>query len=848
MKKFPMIVSIMGAAVPALVLGQTEDNTVGFELEEIVVTAQRRAETLQDAALPVNAATGDQLLAAGITDAVGLGRISPALTVNNGGGANTGYFVRGVGNFNNNGYTNPAVAFNLDGVYVGRPSSTVASFLDLDRVEVLKGPQGTLYGRNATGGAINVQPNRPELGENSGSVSAEGGNFGKGQITGVYNAAVGDNSAFRFAATYNELDGWYDDDTGAVEDTALRAQYYSEVSDTFNFRVSADWANSSGNGQGVDVIGVYGFNPSPAGRDLPIRNWGFTSSGVAEFSGLHDPGSLSFIADNATAAPLFNTVEGYAFPERDDTFWGVNAELNFDLGFADLVVIPAYRFSELDNVFNGPPFKAAINQDEAEQITLEARLSGETDSLEWILGAYYFDESVEGANSFNQFATESINSFDSNVESYALFARGSFSLTDDTRLVGGLRWTTEDRSMDAQSFALAAVCLDSAGPNCNVVAPTIPVANTLDEAISTLVAQGDLAPGTSYPFPPGPPPRLGAEALAAGGPPPGPAILSVNPTAITEEDSESEVTYRIALEHDLGDESLLYASFETGFRAGGFNLTAGRETYDGETIDAFTIGSKNRFMDNRLELNFEAFLWQYDNQILAALGVDVNGDNSFYSRNVGESTNQGIEVNFQFLAAENTLIRGGIQLLDTEYDEFTYNQVDLSDDEVEGNDVTDDAYFLTPITGCNATQVLPTGSTAAVAPGDAVVNNGDLRSYNIDCSGEEALFSPDTSINLGIDQTFDLDNGALIASLDLRYRAERWVGFGFIEEIQRADEVTTVDASINYKGDNGVSVLVYGRNLTDEYIPGIVQVGAGSVAGQNNEPPRTFGVRVQYDF
>jgi iron complex outermembrane receptor protein len=121
MTRLPLATSIicaLGITAPGISFAQESD---GFFLEEVVVTAQRKSETLQDAAIPVNAATGDQLIQKGVTDALGLGKISPALTINNGGGANAGYFVRGVGNFNNNGYTNPAVAFNVDGVYYGRP-------------------------------------------------------------------------------------------------------------------------------------------------------------------------------------------------------------------------------------------------------------------------------------------------------------------------------------------------------------------------------------------------------------------------------------------------------------------------------------------------------------------------------------------------------------------------------------------------------------------------------------------------------------------------------------------------------------------------------------------------------
>jgi iron complex outermembrane receptor protein len=839
MKKLPLIASIMGVAVPSLVLGQSDGPS--FELEEVVVTAQRREETLQSAAIPINAASGEDLLKAGISDATGLGKISPALTINTGGGANAGYFVRGVGNFNNNGYTNPAVAFNLDGVYIGRPSSTIASFLDLNRVEVLKGPQGTLYGRNATGGAINVHPNKPEIGENGGSVSIDVGDYGKHQLTGIVNVATGDNSAIRFASTMNQLDGYFDDDTGELQDSAFRLQFYSEVSDTFNYRLSADYSTSQGNGPGIDVVGAYGFSPFTA--DTPVPNWPFTPFNGSEFSGLHSAATQDFIRNNATIAPLFRPIDEYAFPFRDDTYWGVNAEFNWDLGFADLVVIPSYRVSELDNQFNGPPFKAAINQDEAKQFSLETRLSGSTDSFDWLLGAYFFDENVEGLNSFNQFSTTSFNGYDSDVESAALFARGTFNLTDTTRLVGGVRYTTEDREIDAFSNSLALPCTNAAGPVCpgTVDIPTIPVALTIEESLAISVANGQLPAGTTLPFPPGPPTAYGLDPAAT-------VLYALTANTIDAPDeSESEVTYRVAIEHDFGDDSLFYASFETGYRAGGYNLTIGKETYEPEYIDAFTIGTKNRFLDNRLELNAEAFYWEYEDQILAALGIDANGNNSFYSRNVGESTIAGLEVDFQYLAAENTLVRGGVQFLDTEYENFVYNQNDLSDD------TEDPPNFLTPVTGCEYTQVVNSTSSIAGAPGVIVRDqdeNGDptpVRSYDIDCSGEEALFSPKVSVNLGLDQTYILDNGAITASFDLRHRDERWVGFGFLPG-SKADSVTTLDASLSYENDNGLLITLYGRNLSDEYIPATFQVGAGSVAGTALEPPRTLGLRVSYDF
>src|SRR5690606_30985226 len=222
-----------------------------------------------------------------------------------------------------------------------------------------------------------------------------------------------------------------------------------------------------------------------------VPNWPFIPSpdNVREpFTGLHAPQTLDFIANNATAAPLYSPVTDYAYPFRDDEYWGVNAELNVDLGAADLVVIPAYRRSELDNQFNGPPFRGAINQDKAEQFSVETRLSGDAGALEWLLGTYYFDESVEGVNSYNQFSTVSFQDFATSTESVALFGRASFSVTDDLRVVGGIRYTDENRSIDALSIATTGVCLIEPpfGPPSCAQVPNVPNGLTLEDSLSQL--------------------------------------------------------------------------------------------------------------------------------------------------------------------------------------------------------------------------------------------------------------------------------------------------------------------------------------------------------------------------
>jgi iron complex outermembrane receptor protein len=811
-----------------------QDGSEGsFQLEELVVTAQKRAESLQDAALPINAATGEQLDRAGIDSSALLNKVSPALSVSNGGGANAAFFVRGVGNFVNNGFTSPAIAFNYDGTYIGRPSSTNASFLDLNRVEVLKGPQGTLYGRNSTGGAINVIPNIPEIGENTTNISLGFGNYASYQATGVVNVSNSDNSAFRIAGTVVGNDGYLNDDTSDTDDVAVRVQYLNEVNDRLSVRVAADYSTQKANGSGVDIDGVYQFQPFNS--SLPVPSWSFVEFPSADFVGLHTDDSLNFIADNATAAPLFSRIQGYAFPQRDDEFWGVNAEIKYSFENSDLVIIPSYRRSELNNIFNGPPFKAAINQDTADQTSIEARLSGSIGAVDYILGAYYFDESVEGLNSFNQFATTTYNDFNSDVESSALFARATWNLSDEARLVAGVRYTDESRSFQNAAFSVAGVCLIEpvAGPPSCPQVPTLPVALTIEDAL------GSINPSLLT----GPP--LGALLGQVGNPvngvrivtPYGPfgmfgpqAIIAITPTLNDEDGEDSETTFRLAVEYDLTPDNLLYASFESGFRAGGLNSTFGRESYEPEFIDAITLGSKNRFLDNRLEVNVELFHWDYEDQQLAALGLDARGNNAFYTRNVGNSTVKGAEVDFKFAASEATLITGNVQYLDNTYDDYSFNQVDLSDD-------TDPPNFLVPLTGCDYQQTGVDG------------NPNTPREFIIDCSGEQGLNSPEWSVSLGVEHTFSLQNHDVTAYFDARYRDERQLGFNYLPN-GLAESVTTFDAALSITPNDNYdwNITAYVRNLTDEFIYSTYQLGAANVAGGAIEPPRTYGVKFSKSF
>ncbi|MEY2927516.1 MAG: hypothetical protein RL367_1993, partial [Pseudomonadota bacterium] len=213
-----------------------EESTDSEGLGDIVVTAQRRSESSQKAAIPLSVIDASTLANAGVTEASRLNQLAPALAIEPTSTGNL-IFLRGVGNFTVVSTSDPAVAFNYDGVYIGRPTSTTGMFYDLERIEILKGPQGILYGRNATGGAINVLPAQPKLGQLSGQLSATYGSYNTINAEGAINVPMGENGALRISASTSNHDGYLRDGTSDEKTTAFRVQMKAELTPNLTVRV-----------------------------------------------------------------------------------------------------------------------------------------------------------------------------------------------------------------------------------------------------------------------------------------------------------------------------------------------------------------------------------------------------------------------------------------------------------------------------------------------------------------------------------------------------------------------------------------------------------------------------------
>ncbi|NIJ06758.1 iron complex outermembrane receptor protein [Sphingomonas vulcanisoli] len=777
------------APVPAAVAPAAEMPTQG--LADIVVTAQRRTESAQHAAIAIDVVSPAELTGKGVMTASTLNAVAPALTVQQGGGANTTFFIRGVGNYTNNAYSDPAIAFNLDGVYLGRPTSTTGTFFDLQRIEVLKGPQGTLYGRNATGGAINIIPNKPVLGERSLNVALGAGNYNAINAEVAANVPLSDIAALRVAATSVYHTGYYKDGTGDENGKAARVQLLVKPDNRISLRLSGDYSHQGGVGSGASYIGTENYTPGSPSTAKSPANYTFTPANLDPYSGLLSPASRAYFSGQVIPGAFVNPAP-LSRPYLDNNYYGVTGEASLETGLGTLTVIPAYRRSDLDFVFNGPSFRSSHNVEKDQQFSTEARLQGKRiGPVDWLVGGYYFDETVRGQYAINQYQIISFQNFTSKTKSYAGFGRLTLHLSDRLRLVGGGRYTKDDKTFNANVSTLVEAC---ARPTC-FGGPSLPVVDTLAQFVG-----GPTIPGVPVPY------------GTSGN------IALFIPNTVVSSIDKGRFTYRVAGEFDLAPRSLLYASYETGYRSGGFSVAPGHEMFKPEYVDAWTLGSKNRFFDNRVQLNIEAFYWKYRDQQVSHFGIDANNSVNFFTENVGRSTLKGVDIDAQFLVTPTTQLSGTVQYLDSRVTSYQYNTPKAA---------------LEPVVGC------PFSTPSAASP-----------IYVVNCSGKRAYNSPKWSVNAGVEQTIPLDDYKVVVSGSLQYRSNTVIGFDYLPQ-QNTGGNTTYDASLSF-GDAKDRWTVTGfiRNLTNRAVPTYAQF-VGSVGNQITStyaPPRTYGARAAFKF
>jgi iron complex outermembrane receptor protein len=737
----------------------------GVALEEIVVTAQRREENLQHAAIAVTAITGSLMSEANAIRVQDLTQLVPSLQVSTASGPYPLFYLRGVGNFNGNAFSDAAIAFNLDGVYISRPSSTSGTFYDLARVEVLKGPQGTLYGRNATGGAINVITNKP-TDELSGEATMDLGNYGAKNFNGALNVPLSPTIAARLSVQSTQHDGYMSDGTDDEKGRAARLRVKFTPNDALTIDTSADYYHQGGKGPGATVIQSNGSfvdgNPRIGNTSPPIN---------ALYSQ-----TFNFLAGN-TFAPLLDKALAVApLPVnigQDNDFWGLSATVNWRTDAGTLTIIPAHRHGKLDYTSTAPGF--LIDQRENDkQDSFEARFASNTNQpLTYLAGIYYLNEKVDGNAIYDQQYNQSSQAYDLSTKSYAAFGRLGYAITDNFRLTGGLRYTDDKKSMKGALSASAVVC-----------------------------------PGSFIPPPFGP-------QFCFGGA--GQVVVPSSPIDISPSDSWKETTWRAGVEYDLAPASLLYATVETGFKAGGFFFTHDAPTYQPEKITAYSVGSKNRFLDNRLQLNAEVFHWLYKGQQISEIGQDSTGTVIFPTANVGKSTLKGVELEGQYLITATTLFMADLEFLDARYNNYVY---------------TAPNFGVPPTTACPYTTLVG-------------------GKYQINCSGEIPPQSPKRSFNFGLQQTFPIGDSSIVADARTHYQSATLTGLEFAA-IEMQSSYWMSDATLGYHAPKDRwDVTGYINNISNRaVIQGAFPhpLAGFALEAATLRPPRTYGVRLSVKF
>ncbi|GLT01429.1 TonB-dependent receptor [Sphingobium jiangsuense] len=609
------------------------------DVQDIVVTAQFRQESSQKAALSLDVLSADTLAKAGVAQATDIARIAPGVQITQGGTA-LQIYIRGAGDFSTTSYSNSAVAQNFDGVFAARTQYVAGTFFDLERVEVLKGPQGTLYGRNATGGALNIIPVQPRLGEFGGYMSAGFQNYNGFSAEGALNVPIGEKVALRASFQGVSRDGYISDGTDDDKHHSFRLQLKAEPNEDVTIRFGLNYQHLGGKGPGK-VVYERTAPVAPglvnAGPIIPGDRW----------TSIND--TLNGLISQVTAPPGIYPIDT-STAYQDVDVWGVNAHLDWDLGPATLTVIPAYqrvvlasnsypamRFTTV-NPYDGKPSSSDAQ-------TLEVRLGNATDTLKWVIGGYFFNEDQD---SFNEVrigrASDTAFIADLNTRAYAVFGEATYSLTDFFRVTGGLRYTDETKKVDAHRYAHSG---SSACPN------------------------GGSGPGGS------------CEILTAAG------------TYVQGTYSANRVNYKVGVEFDAARDSMLYASVVTGFKSGG-QSNADIDPYKPEDVTAYTIGSKNRFFGRLVQLNAELFYMDYRDRQENFSQLDRGGAQVSSLFNAGKAVAKGASVDLTLRPTRLDNFRVAVEYVKSKYKDFSYRRY------TAGNPGATTTCAVTPVTGGNA--------------------------------------------------------------------------------------------------------------------------------------------------
>ncbi len=625
-------------------------------LEEVIVTAQKREENLQETPISVTAFTGEAIEALGFRQSVDITAQTPNFSVGypNGDTGVPAPFIRGVG-LNDFGVLNQGpIAAYTDQSYISSNAAQIFQLLDVERVEVLRGPQGTLYGRNATGGAVNFVSRKPTL-EWDGWARAGAGSWGSRKIEGAFGGPLGENTAFRAAILKNDSDGWLKNrftgnDQQGLDELAWRVLLESQATDNLNLLFNVHGGKTESDSPQYRHLGVW----TEAGSEVNCDSAASRAGQCVDIFGYSE--EIAYTTLNGIDVPATPGYDegSYDFEEKNDTdFLGVSLTLNWTAG--DYVITSITSWDEIDdfrpeetddgpnNILTG---ELAVDQ---ETFSQELRITWQDDKWSWIAGLYYLNDEATDNTAFDllrdlrpeyignnadcpsapagnpggfcaeKFVYKSKSGTDQEITSTALYFDASVNLTDQLKLSGGLRYTDEEIDHGSLYF--------------------------YDEPEAGFPSQAGFPDTASNDF--------------------------------------QNVSGRVLLDYQMNDDMLLYGGVASGFKAGGIQSTSdGISPYDEEELISYEVGFKTMLADGRIRFNGSFFHYDYsDLQVFAFVVVGGIGFSTI--SNAADATNYGAEFELQWLPNDNLFINLGLGLLNTEYEDFVIDSGDFS-----GNDIT----------------------------------------------------------------------------------------------------------------------------------------------------------------
>jgi iron complex outermembrane receptor protein len=873
-------------------------------INDIVVTAQRRGENLQDVPLAVTALTGETLAQKNITDVTRLQELAPGLSVGRS-GSDARPNIRGINTEAIGANSDPRIAFYVDDVYQSRTSQALAAFVDLERVEVQRGPQGTLYGRNSFGGNIALFSAAPKSTFDAGA-SLLVGNFDRVRGEAFVNIPLSESISARIAGMGERMDG-YVKNTSIGSDLGDEKQYYVRGSLRFapsdsglEILLRASYWEQGGNGIsafGYKSLGTP-FDPSLVrGPGGTLTVGGRTLTFPSGFNGGSAFGQNSFINSRFRDGIVDVTVNGVgvdlgvpierdpykvnfdAVTVRDTKQSQFSGTLSYDFGPVTFRSITGYSdffaVRSSDNDFSPAPVAIDFNKTDVQTFSQEVQLlsNDRASAFQWIVGGYYYDDKIQeiffSDNNLAFFTTgtgplfpggaigilptgsisatrdDAYSPVQLKTKSYAAFAQGSYELTAALRVTAGVRYTT-----DRKNYA--------AGVTNGILTPkpagVTNFAFALDQPTNFACGSTTTAQGTTQ------------------------AAQGAN-TAATfiqcGKDTFNFTTYRGAVDYKIAERNLLYASVSSGRRSGGFNNVLidpanpalGVIAFQPEKVLAYEIGSKNRFFDNKLQANVAAYYNDYSGLQVQRQVPAPNGLTTLsIIENSGKGRSYGVEAELLYRPTGQLTLGLTAVYLNSKFTEYETGTAANGLAAVLGCPAaTNPAVSATAGRNyaCEAGGFSPNGFPFLNGLSDpgrfrqvTILPNGNPV-FNYIIAGEGSTgetyranipLSPKWTVTGTAAYDIELGAGTLTPSAQVYYNS----GFDNLDlnlPIAKTKSYTKTDLRLTYVApDDRWTLQAYVENLEDRAVLNRTAIGANRSINASYAMPRTYGIRAGLRF